>query len=418
MTGPGAADIAVAVEEAHRHEWGRVLAATARHTGDLDLAEDCVEDAYVSALTAWARDGIPINSGAWLTTTARRRALDILRRNQTLRSRFALLAEPAVEDNHAMVEAEEISDERLRLIFTCCHPSLAREAQIALTLRLLCGLSTGEIARMFLIPLPTMAARITRAKKKIAATRIPYRVPAAPELPDRLASVLAVIYLIYSAGHTSPDGDDLDNPILTDRALDLGRALASLMPDEREARGLLAQMLLNEARRSSRTGESGELVLLEDQDRSRWNRALIAEGSTLVVDALNDGRPGRYAVQAAIAAVHAQASSWQETDWLQILRLYDVLLTLWPSPVVALNRVAALAMVDGPQVALAELAKLEADTRLATYHYLPAIRADLLRRLGRNAEAACSYRAALDLVTNATERAFLQKRMAEVMAAA
>ena len=407
MTRP-AAGVAAAIEEAHRQEWGRVLASTARLTRDLDLAEDCVEDAYLRALDAWDRDGIPVNPGAWLTTTARRRALDLLRRDSALRARYPLLIEPAME------ETDDIPDERLRLIFTCCHPALAREAQVALTLRLLCGLNTVEIARMFLVPLPTMAARITRAKKKIATARIPYRAPAAPELPDRLDPVLTVIYLIYSAGHTSRDGEELDNPALVERAIHLARALVSLMPDEREARGLLALMLLNAARRGSRTGESGELVLLENQDRSRWDREMIAEGSALVVDALTGGRPGKYGVQAAIAALHADAPSWEEIDWLQIHGLYGALQQIWPSPVVALNRIAARSMVDGPQVALAELVELEEDGRLAAYHYLPAIKADLLRRLGRSQEAALSYKAALDLATNGAEQSFLRKRLTEV----
>lgn len=407
-----------AIEDAHRSDWGRVLAATARLTRDLDLAEDCVEDAYVSALKAWQEDGIPANPGAWLTTTARRRALDHFRRNQTLQKKYPLLVEPLAEDEPAMnIDDDfEIPDDRLRLIFTCCHPALAQEAQIALTLRLLCGLTTAEIARMFLTPLPTIAARITRAKKKIAAARIPYRVPVAADLPERLASVLAVIYLIYSAGHTSPEGEDLDNPELVARALELGRALVSLMPDEREARGLLALILLTEARRGGRTTAAGEIVLLEDQDRSLWDREMITAGIRLVEQALIAGRPGRYSLQAAIAAVHAEAETWAATDWRQIVLLYDVLLSIWPSPVVALNRIAARMMDVGPEPALAELAELETDGRLADYVYLPAVKADLLRRSGQFEASAAAYRTALTLAGNSRERAYLMRRLGEVTA--
>ena len=407
-------DVRAAIEEAHRSEWGRVLAATARFTRDIDLAEDCVEDAYVSALRAWQADGIPANPGAWLTTTARRRALDIFRRQQTLQNKYQLIVEPVAEEEPVMVDMDEIPDDRLRLIFTCCHPALAQDAQVALTLRLLCGLTTSEIARMFLTPLPTIAARITRAKKKIAAARIPYRVPSAADLPERLSPVLAVIYLIYSAGHTSPEGENLDNPELVARALELGRALVSLMPDEREARGLLALILLTESRRAGRTSDSGDLVLLEDQDRSSWNQAMIADGVRLVEQSLVAGRPGRYAVQAAIAAVHAEAKTWESTDWRQIVLLYDVLLAIWPSPVVALNRIAALAMERGYELALAELAELETDERLGGYVYLPAVKADLLRRSGRLEEAGDAYRRALELAGNSRERAYLMGRLDEV----
>jgi RNA polymerase sigma-70 factor (ECF subfamily) len=407
-------DVRAAIEEAHRSEWGRVLAATARFTRDIDLAEDCVEDAYVSALRAWQADGVPANPGAWLTTTARRRALDIFRRQQTLQNKYQLIVEPVAEEEPVMVDMDEIPDDRLRLIFTCCHPALAQDAQVALTLRLLCGLTTSEIARMFLTPLPTIAARITRAKKKIAAARIPYRVPSAADLPERLSPVLAVIYLIYSAGHTSPEGENLDNPELVARALELGRALVSLMPDEREARGLLALILLTESRRAGRTSDSGDLVLLEDQDRSSWNQAMIADGVRLVEQSLVAGRPGRYAVQAAIAAVHAEAKTWESTDWRQIVLLYDVLLAIWPSPVVALNRIAALAMERGYELALAELAELETDERLGGYVYLPAVKADLLRRSGRLDEAGDAYRRALELAGNSRERAYLMGRLDEV----
>lgn len=409
-------DVHAAIEEAHRRDWGRVLATTMRLTRDLDLAEDCVEEAYVSALSAWQRDGIPASPVAWLTTAARRRALDVIRRATTLRSKYPLIAVPDAEGEITVNEPDEIPDERLRLIFTCCHPALARENQVALTLRMLCGLETSEIARMFLVPQPTIAARITRAKKKIAAANIPYRIPNAAELPERLESVLAVIHLIYSTGHTSPEGESLDNPVLIERALDLARSLVALMPDEREARGLLAMIMLNEARRGTRTDAAGDLVLLEKQDRSRWDQRMIREGQALTVTALTGGRPGKYALQAAIAAVHAGAESWAATDWAEIVGLYDALLAIWSTPVVALNRIAAVSMALGPEVALTQLKQIEEDERLRGYPYLPATRADLLRRLGRMPDAAESYRAAIALNPNARERIYLERRLAEVIA--
>jgi RNA polymerase sigma-70 factor (ECF subfamily) len=402
--------VAAAVADAHRREWAFVLAATARVASDIDLAEECVQDAYVSALDTWVRDGVPDNPGAWLTTTARRKALDALRREKTLRTKLPLLVEPqeapTEEDDESVVP-----DDRLRLIFTCCHPALAREAQVALTLRLVCGVATDDIARAFLVSEPTMAARVTRAKKKISAARIAYRVPEESELPDRLDAVLTVIHLLYTTGHTAPSGDRLVRSDLVERALDLTRMLRVLMPDEREVRGLLALLLLTDARRATRTDANGRLLLLEEQDRSSWDQATIAEGHELVVAAMRGGRPGRFAVQAAIAALHAQAPSYAETDWVQVLGLYDELLRVWPSPVVALNRSVAVAMVRGPATALAEVEALEGDPRLANYRYLPATKADLLRRLGRDAEAGDAYRAALDLTDNDAERAFLQARL-------
>jgi RNA polymerase sigma-70 factor (ECF subfamily) len=303
-------------------------------------------------------------------------------------------------------------DDRLRLIFTCCHPALAREAQVALTLRLVCGLPTDDIARAFLVPEPTMAARVTRAKKKISAARIAYRVPEASELPDRLDAVLTVIHLLYTTGHTAPSGSRLVRADLVERALDLARMLRGLMPDEREVRGLLALMVLGDARRATRTDDTGRLLLLEEQDRSQWDRAAIAEGHALVVEAMRGGQPGRFALQAAIAALHAQAPSYAGTDWAQVLALYDLLLRAWPSPVVALNRSVAVAMVRGPQAALTEIEALENDARLAGYRYLPATKADLLRRLGRVDEAATAYETALSLADNDAERAFLTARLA------
>jgi len=418
-------DVGAAVADAHRREWAYVLAATARVARDIDLAEECVQDAYVAALDAWSRQGVPRNPAAWLTTTARRRALDRLRRDRTLRSKLPLLIEPEPETGPG-AEAEEpvaadddvIADDRLRLVFTCCHPALAREAQVALTLRLVCGLATAEIAQAFLVSEPTMAARVTRAKKKISAARIPYRVPAAAELPDRLDAVLTVVHLLYTTGHTAPAGPDLVRADLVERALGLARMLRDLMPDEPEVRGLLALLLLSDARRATRAGADGRLLLLEEQDREQWDRAAIAEGAGLVTEALRGGRPGRFTLQAAIAAVHAEAPSYAETDWPQLLRLYEELLKAWPTPVVALNRIVPLAMTAGPDSALAEIERIERDGRLVGYRYLPAAKADLLRRLGRWDDAAAQYRIALDLTDNAAERAFLAGRLDEAAARA
>jgi RNA polymerase sigma-70 factor (ECF subfamily) len=410
------AEVRGALAEAHRREWAFVLAATVRLAGDLDLAEECVQDAFVAALTAWEQRGIPANPGAWLTTAARRRALDTLRRDQTLRRKLPLLVgTDAAGGEGEEADVSHIPDDRLRLIFTCCHPALAREAQVALTLRLLCGLTTGEIARAFLVSEPTMAARITRAKKKIALARIPYRVPPPHELPDRLDAVLTVVHLLYTTGHTAPEGDRLVRTDLVERAIDLARMLLELMPDDREVRGLLALLLLTDARRAARTDAAGRLLLLEEQDRGRWDHRAIGEGRELVDQALRRGRPGRFTLQAAIAAVHAEAPTAADTDWRQVLGLYDLLLAVWPSPVVALNRAVAVAMVDGPEAGLAALEPIGGDRHLAAYPYLAATRADLLRRLGRAGEAALAYRAAIALATNAAERDFLARRLAEVV---
>jgi RNA polymerase sigma-70 factor (ECF subfamily) len=309
--------------------------------------------------------------------------------------------------------ADFVPDDRLRLIFTCCHPALVRGAQVALTLRLVCGVSTGDIARAFLVSESTMAARVTRAKEKISAARIPFRVPKASEFPDRLDAVLSVIHLLYATGHTAPSGDQLQRFDLADRALHLGRMLHGLMPDEREVRGLLALLLLTDARRATRTDSEGRLLVLEEQDRSMWDSTAIEDGRAMVLGALLLGPPGRYVLQAAIAALHAEARTYAETDWSQIVTLYDELLHVWPSPVVALNRAVAVAMADGPGVGLLEIETLERDPRLAGYRYLPAIKADMLRRLGRHADAATAYRAAIDLADNAAERAYLAARLAE-----
>jgi len=409
-----------AVADAHRREWGLVLAATVRVARDLDLAEECVQEAYVAALTAWERDSIPRNPAAWLTTTAKRRAMDAIRREQAFKSKLPLLIEPdeeveEMEEMEPVLEDPEgvVPDERLRLIFTCCHPALAQEAQVALTLRLVCGVSTADIAKAFLVSETTMAARMTRAKKKISTARIPYRVPAAAELPDRLRGVLGVIHLLFTTGHTAPSGAELVRSELVDRSLHLTRVLRDLMPDEREVWGLLALLLVTDARRATRSGADGRLLRLEEQDRSQWDRDAIAEAHELIVAGLRGGNPGRYVLQAAIASLYAEAPSYHETDWAQIVQLYDALLRVWPSPVVALNRTVPLAMVAGPEAALSELELLEAEPQLAGYRYLPAVKADLLRRLGRTEEAVEAYREALALTDNEAEREFLTGRIAD-----
>jgi RNA polymerase sigma-70 factor (ECF subfamily) len=414
VTGHDPRQVRRAVADAHRREWAFVLAATARVAGDLDLAEECVQDAYLAALDAWTKQGVPGNPGAWLTTAARRRALDAHRRASALRARLPLLVEPEPARPDEFGDGETIQDDRLRLVFTCCHPALALEAQVALTLRLVCGLSTTEIAAAFLVSETTMAARVTRAKKKISAARIAYRVPEATELTDRLHAVLVVVHLVFTTGHTAPVGDRLVRADLVDRSIELARMLRVLMPDEPDVRGLLALLLLTDARRATRVDDAGRVVLLADQDRARWDRAAIDEGVALVVAAMRRTRPGRFTLQAAIAALHAEAPTYQETDWPQVLRLYDVLARVWPSQVVELNRAVALAMVAGPDVALARVDELVADGRLAGYRYLPATRADLLRRMGRDREAAVEYRAAVALSENEAERGFLVGRLAEL----
>jgi RNA polymerase sigma factor (sigma-70 family) len=378
------ATVEASIADTHRREWARVLATTVRVARDLDLAEECVQEAYAAALEAWVGDGIPANPAAWLTVTAKRRAIDAIRRERALRSRLPLLVEPedaAVEVTMAesmTQDAEDpdnvIPDERLRLIFTCCHPALAQEAQVALTLRLLCGVPTADIARAFLVSEPTVAARVTRAKKKISAARIPYRVPRSAELPDRLRAVLAVIHLLFTTGHTAPSGASLVRAELVDRAMHLARMLRELMPDDTEVRGLYALLLVTDARRTTRIDADGRLVRLEEQDRSLWDRSALADAHDMIVDCLRAGPPGRYVLQAGIASLYAEAPAYDQTDWPQIVAMYDKLLEVWPSPVVALNRAVPLAMVSGPETALAEVEKLERDGRLSGYHYLPAIK--------------------------------------------
>ncbi|MEU0430347.1 DUF6596 domain-containing protein [Streptomyces sp. NPDC006290] len=413
------ADVESAVADAHRRGWAQVLAATARVARDLDLAEECVQEAYAAALASWTRDGVPDKPTAWLTTAAKRRAMDAVRREQTFRSKLPLLVQPeetelevAIDEPSAVEPEHVVPDERLRLIFMCCHPALAQEAQLALTLRLVCGVATTDIARALLVSEPTMAARMTRAKKKISAARIPFRLPGAGELPDRLRAVRGVIHLLFTTGHTAPSGASLVRTDLVDQSLRLARMLRESMPDEREVRGLLALLLVTDARRATRVDADGRLLRLEDQDRSVWDRSAMAEAHDLIVDGLRGGRPGRYLLQAAIASLYAEASSYDLTDWPQIVTLYDELLSVWPSPVVALNRTVAVSMVSGPAQALADVVELEKGGRLAKYQYLPAIKADLLRRLGRSEEASIAYRRALELTENDAEREFLAERLA------
>lgn len=410
-----AVDAAAAVELAHRREWAFVLAATVRLVRDLDLAEECVQDAYATALTAWAVDGVPARPGAWLTTVARRRALDRLRRDSTFqRALPRLVVDDPVADTAELALAElddpEIPDDRLRLISTCCHPALAPQAQVALTLRLVCGVTTAEVARAFLVSESTMAARITRAKKKIAVATIPYRVPSVRELPPRLDAICAVIHLLFTTGHTAPAGDALVRTDLVDRSRQLARMMHALVPDDPSVTGLLALILLTDARRAARIDDAGNLCTLELQDRTRWDQAAIAEGVALVKQALP--HTDSYTLQAAIAAVHDEAPTWAATDWREIIGLYRLLLRDSPSPVARLNHAVAVGLAGDPARALALLEPLGAEPALATYGYLDAARAAFLADLGRTDEAITAYEAALLLTDNIVERAHLQGKIA------
>jgi len=420
-------DARAAAEEAFRRESGRALAGLIRVLGDFDLAEDAVQDAFVAALEHWPRDGIPENPGAWITTTARRRAIDRLRRARVLSEKQAVLqAEADAEARLGTVRptADEIEahgvipDDRLRLIFTCCHPALQPEGRVALTLRTLGGLQTEEIARAFLVPEVTMAQRLVRAKRKIRSATIPFRVPPDELLPERLDSVLSVLYLVFNEGYLSSGRVTAIRHDLSAEGIRLARLLVDLMPDEPEAIGLLSLMLLHDARRVARVGADGALIVLEEQDRSTWDRALIEEGSGLLERAASMRRPGPYQLQAAIAALHDGAASPEATDWPRIVLLYDRLRAMSPSPVVDLNRAAALAMAGGPDVGLVEIDRLTADGRLDGYYLLHAARADLLRRAGRRREAAAAYRRALAGTVNPAEVAYLERRLTEVVAEA
>jgi RNA polymerase sigma-70 factor (ECF subfamily) len=402
-----------AVAQAFREEWGQVVATLIRVAGDWDLAEECAQDAFALALQRWPRDGIPRRPGAWLTTTARNRAVDRLRREAVgaakLREVAVLSPEPEFDDSG-------VPDDRLRLMFTCCHPALALDAQVALTLRTLAGLTTAEIARAFLVGEPTMSKRLTRAKQKIRHAGIPYRVPPAHLLPDRTPALLAVLYLLFNEGYSATTGADLVRRNLSAEAIRLARILTTLMPDEPEAVGLLALMLLHDARRDTRLDAAGDLVTLEEQDRTRWDTVEIDEGVALLEGALRRGAPGRYQVQAAIAACHATAADAAGTDWPQIAALYGRLVRLVPSPVVELNRAVAVGMADGPAAGLALVDALAGSEAMEGYHLLPATRADLLRRLGRADEAATAYREALGLASTDAERRYLGRRLTEVTA--
>jgi RNA polymerase sigma-70 factor, ECF subfamily len=404
------------LDKLHREESGRILATLIRLLGDFDLAEEMLQEAYAAALQQWPAEGTPANPRAWLISTARHKAIDRIRRNQRFDAKRQEIArstdsavEPAVESFDEM-----FPDDRLRLIFTCCHPALATEAQVALTLHTVCGITTDEISRAFLISVATMAQRLVRAKRKIRDANIPYGVPSVEDLPGRIDAVLLVVYLIFNEGYLASTGDALVRRELCAEAIRLGRVLCELLPREAEARALLALMLLHDSRRDARTSADGDLVLLEEQDRSLWHRNQIDEGTRLIESAMRSGASGVYALQASIAALHANAKTPGETDWPQIAALYDALLRVQPSPVIEINRAVAIAMASSLEEGLALLDEIEGRGELPDFHLLPAARADLFRRMGRAAEAADAYRCALSLATNDVERRFLLRRLSEI----
>ena len=413
------ADATAAVETVYRSDWGRILATLIGLFGDFDLAEESAQEAFAAAVNQWATDGVPESPRAWIIQTAKHKAIDRIRRQSRFEEKVETYPQefgPGIaEPNY---DSDEIPDDRLRLIFTCCHPALAPEAQVALTLRTLCGLETDEIARAFLVPVSTMAQRLVRAKRKIKDAGIPYKVPETRDMPERLDAVLTVVYLVFNEGYAATRGESLVRTDLCTEAIRLARLLSSLLGTQSpaEVNGLLALMLLHDARRDARTDTAGDLVILEEQDRSRWNQAQIAEALPLVEEALRRG-PGPFALQAAIAAVHCRAARAEDTDWRQIVRLYEVLDRMQPSPVVSLNRAVAVAMAEGPKAGLTIIEELTASGDLDNYHLLHASRADLLRRMGSMEEARKSYTRALELATHESERRFLEKRLREVQSA-